>query len=1060
MRKSLAQAVLLVGAMHGSLASALGVGEIALASSLNQPLKAFIPLREADGLQAAQLRVELADSEAFRNAGVDRAQFLSKLEFLVEVGKDGRGRIIVSTRQPVVEPYLDFILEVRWPNGRMLREYTVLLDLPVFESDAAPARPAQISASSTIFSEMSEQAEPAAVEREPGGSRGSVPVSAPVLRESTSAAGLRPRPADQKTDLPASGNDQEYRVQHHDTMWKIAARLRPSPFVTTEQTMIALLRKNPDAFIGNNINRVKSGYLLKAPSEDEAKALDHSDALREIRQQASDWRRRRSSSAAPAGASAAAQQSAPQLDATKGAEQAPSGAAGDDVRFSIGSAGDSASGEEVDALRQRLRNEQEVLEKVQLENASMATRVREMEKQVDTLQKLIALKNRELAALQAGLASQPNIDSAQAEALAVEIAEVESDLQDDQQVLAEREAEIAASAPEVAGGDAGLGDEGGEQPAVAGEQLSDEGGDSAAPEGEAPASVIVPAPAKPWYLTPLYQYIAAGVSVFLLLLLALRRRSQAAEEDDAQAFDAVMAPPVAAAEKASDADADAVQEAAAEVDIPNLDEPADDSAAEGFDFDSLGDMELSTGETAGDEALTLDQEPVEPQTDDAISEAEIYVAYGRYDQAASLLKSAIAKEPGNAELQLKLLDIYLDTRDREAFLEGYRQLEASGDSAALARVKESMSAVEGVSGWLDDGGVDVAPDFEAVADGALDDLDSELSFLDDDAASSVAESAAEAEVAGDSSESELEEFELQLDDDFDLDALADEGGAESDVLSAEEPTGQAGAFSTELEAFAEDGDGAAEGEPDSLSVAADDTALGEGELGSGEDQGMDLELDADLGEFDFDLGDDETTFSADSVESEGERDDRAADLSDVDSALAELDADTAELSLDDVEAGDASLAGLDADTAELSLDDAEIGDASLEDSAGDELADLDAALADLDAEVGDLSSTAEEALEEPSADAGDKPADDEQALDLDDLVFDEFSADELSEDALSDDEIGTLSDSDDITNKLDLARMFVEMGDVDSARDALNEVLELGNEAQQAEASALLEQLK
>lgn len=147
MSKSLARVAVLVGAIQSGFVSALGVGDIALASSLNQPFKAFIPLREAEGLEAAQLRVDLADASAFDNAGIDRTQFLNSLDFIVEVGENGRGRIIVTTTQPVVEPYLDFIIEVRWPNGRMLREYTVLLDLPVFESDLAPTQAARVPVS-------------------------------------------------------------------------------------------------------------------------------------------------------------------------------------------------------------------------------------------------------------------------------------------------------------------------------------------------------------------------------------------------------------------------------------------------------------------------------------------------------------------------------------------------------------------------------------------------------------------------------------------------------------------------------------------------------------------------------------------------------------------------------------------------------------------------------------------------------------------------------------------------------------------------------------------------
>ena len=187
MRKSLALAVFVAGAMHGQLASALGVGDIATASTLNQPFKAFIPLRDAKGLEAAQLRVELADQQAFKNAGIDRTQFLNSLEFLVEVGDDGRGRIVVSTPQPVVEPYLDFIVEVRWPNGRMLREYTVLLDLPEFSS-------APVVAPTASSATVSTPAAPSSADT-PSTAAGTATFTSTAV-SSDSAGARRPRPAD------------------------------------------------------------------------------------------------------------------------------------------------------------------------------------------------------------------------------------------------------------------------------------------------------------------------------------------------------------------------------------------------------------------------------------------------------------------------------------------------------------------------------------------------------------------------------------------------------------------------------------------------------------------------------------------------------------------------------------------------------------------------------------------------------------------------------------------------------------------------------------------------
>ena len=116
---------------------ALGLGEMQLESFLNQPLRASVDLLNMDGLHEDEIRVRLATSEDFDKLGLDRAYFLTNITF--EVVSDGRGgaRILIRSEEPVLEPYLDFIVEARWPSGRLLREYTVLIDPPVF-SQATP----------------------------------------------------------------------------------------------------------------------------------------------------------------------------------------------------------------------------------------------------------------------------------------------------------------------------------------------------------------------------------------------------------------------------------------------------------------------------------------------------------------------------------------------------------------------------------------------------------------------------------------------------------------------------------------------------------------------------------------------------------------------------------------------------------------------------------------------------------------------------------------------------------------------------------------------------------
>ena len=123
--------VLVAAALCPGIAVALGLGELSLDSYLNEPLKAEVDLLELGDLDEGQVRIRLASREDFDRAGVDRAYFLTSLKFEVVIDGSGSGKLVITSREPVREPFLDFLIEVRWPAGRLLREYTVLLDLPV-----------------------------------------------------------------------------------------------------------------------------------------------------------------------------------------------------------------------------------------------------------------------------------------------------------------------------------------------------------------------------------------------------------------------------------------------------------------------------------------------------------------------------------------------------------------------------------------------------------------------------------------------------------------------------------------------------------------------------------------------------------------------------------------------------------------------------------------------------------------------------------------------------------------------------------------------------------------
>ena len=141
----LAAAMFSLGCLHASSIMALGLGDLKLESFLNEPLDASVDLLNMDGLHEDQIRIRLATTEDFDKLGLERAYFLTNITFDVVPDGAGGARIVISSEKPVLEPYLDFVVEARWPTGRLLREYTVLVDPPVF-ADA----PVAVSASQRV----------------------------------------------------------------------------------------------------------------------------------------------------------------------------------------------------------------------------------------------------------------------------------------------------------------------------------------------------------------------------------------------------------------------------------------------------------------------------------------------------------------------------------------------------------------------------------------------------------------------------------------------------------------------------------------------------------------------------------------------------------------------------------------------------------------------------------------------------------------------------------------------------------------------------------------------
>jgi pilus assembly protein FimV len=248
---------------------ALGLGEIHLNSALNEPMNAEIDLIAASPDELTALRAALADRDAFTRYGIDRPPFLSTLTFKVGKGKDGRDSLLVRSTDAIPEPFVTFLVEVNWARGRLMREYTVLLDPPVYTPGETASGAAPVTAA-TVAPAPARRAAPAAP---PAAHR------APAAGQSAAAT------------APAPLTGSTYQVARGDTLTKIARSLRADVSgnpVDIDQTMMAVYRANPDAF-GGNINILRRGAVLRVPGADEIAALNQSEAVNEVHRQMNAW---------------------------------------------------------------------------------------------------------------------------------------------------------------------------------------------------------------------------------------------------------------------------------------------------------------------------------------------------------------------------------------------------------------------------------------------------------------------------------------------------------------------------------------------------------------------------------------------------------------------------------------------------------------------------------------------------------------------------------------------------------------------------------------------------
>jgi pilus assembly protein FimV len=278
---------------------ALGLGRLAVQSALGETLRAEIDITSLSSEEAGSLRARVAAPEAYRAAGVDYNAALSGTSVTLARRPDGRPFLRVTSDRPVQEPFVDVILELSWASGRLVRDYTLLIDPPNLARAPAPqpSTAPSISAAPPASPAPSPAPAPAAVAQAPRPS--AAPAAPPAPRPPAAPRAAAPSPA--PAAAPAAPGTDEYTVRPGDTLYRVASRTQRTG-VSLDQMLVSLFRGNPQAFIDNNMNLLKSGSTLRVPSDDDARAVQAAEARQLIQAQSADFSayRQRLASGAPA----------------------------------------------------------------------------------------------------------------------------------------------------------------------------------------------------------------------------------------------------------------------------------------------------------------------------------------------------------------------------------------------------------------------------------------------------------------------------------------------------------------------------------------------------------------------------------------------------------------------------------------------------------------------------------------------------------------------------------------------------------------------------------------
>lgn len=341
---------------------ALQLGDASLFSVMNEPLKSHIEvlLPNDRATPAHTINARLASQSAFYQAGVEPVTTLQHLRFKTVTHPNGKAYIEVSSTQPIREPFLNFVIETEWPTGRLLRQYTLLLDPP-----APTSTPPTLDLDATQYQIAGSSSE----------------------SQTSSAASQHHQ--------PSSTQAETYTIKANDTLWEIARDVRPNKSISIQQMMIALQALNPHAFINDNINLLKRGKVLRVPNTAQIAVITPQESSELLAAQTNDPNTL----------------TAPPLDATHQASPIASNSQNSADRLTIvtrvdpTARGNSASQTHTSevAYNSTLTVTQEQLDKAKRENDELKSRLNDLQAQINTLKRLLVLKDEQMARLQARL---------------------------------------------------------------------------------------------------------------------------------------------------------------------------------------------------------------------------------------------------------------------------------------------------------------------------------------------------------------------------------------------------------------------------------------------------------------------------------------------------------------------------------------------------------------------------------------------------------------------------------------------------------------------------------